>query len=344
MTHSNQSRLDSLLHQAVHQRNLGAAQQALDDGADPNNGLEPDSVLMRAVDGDCTFLDTPELTTLIELLLSRGADPNGQIPDRDPTEAPIHTAAGFGMVEAVRSLHRGGADLNRLSLEEYKTALSTAESEHSFRGGAWFGDDYFGEVLPRALGGIPIRFRHPGSEDINARVVHWLWGMQQVIPYLRSNGGLMEWELLPRTADLIDAVCFTPESPCRYYRPGRFQAGRHDRPVAPEAFGAVPGPVQDDYEGWCAEFIDPWLHGPGSLQVLAFDYDEHVNRGLRILTEFMTRLAMPDLRASISLHSSAAIAAGCHLRDCYDWSWAKRAFVRSRSWQDNTVRSLLDVD
>lgn len=344
MGDSSQHRMDRRLHEAVTRGDVAGSQAALDDGANPNNGLELDSVLMRAVDGDCRFLDTPELTTLIELLLSRGADPNGQIPDREPAEAPIHTAAGFGMVEAVRSLHRGGADINRLSLDERMTALGTAECEHWFRVASLLGDDYFGGVLPRAPEELPARFRQPDEGDDNARLVHFTWGVQQVIPYLRANGGLVEWELLPMTVELVDAVCFAPDSPRRYYRPGSIKAKRNHHPLAPTVFEVLPVALRDDYESWCAQLIDPWLHGPGSPRVLAFDYDEHANRGLRLLAEFMGRLAMPGLTASIGVHSSAAILAGCYRRDYYDWSWAEQKFVRSQSWQDHALRSLVDVD
>lgn len=341
MGSSRQHQADQRLHEAAERRDVAAAQRALDDGADPNSGLAPDSVLMSALDGGYTFLDSPERTALIELLLSRGADPDGQMP-RLGAEVPIHTAAGFGMIEAVQALHRGGADLNRLDSDEHTTALGAAVGYHSFRD-IWLGDDFFGAVLPQQLEELPIRFRRPGSDDINARVVHWLWGIQQVIPYLRTHGGLMAWELRPSTSRLVDAVCFTPDSPRRYYRPGRFQAGRGDHPLAREAFEAVPCAILDEYQAWCSEFVDPWAFGFNSARVLAFDYDGHATRGLHLLTQFMERLAMPELRASVSLHASSAIAAGCHLREQFEWSWPRRSFTRRLSWRDVPYFSPLDV-
>lgn len=339
-----QRRADQRLHRAAEQLDLAAAKNALDEGADPNNGLADDSVLMRVLDGGYTLLDTTERTALIELLLSRGADPNGHISGRDPAEAPIHTAAGFGMIEAVKALHRGGADINLLSLDERMTALGTADSNHWFHCGARLGDDYFGGVLPATVDELPDRFRHPTSEDINARVVHWLWGIQQVIPFLRSNGGLMEWELQPLEHSLLDAVCFAPDSPCRYYRPGSIKARRNHHPIAKDAFDAVPIELQDKYEAWCVEFIDPWEFGPASARVSAYDYDDHAARGLRLLNEFMGRLARPGLEASVNLYASAAIAAGCHLCDQYDWSWSERRFIKRVSWKDVPHRSLLGVE
>ena len=66
-------------------------------------------------------------TTVVKMLLDRGADPNGVI---EGGLTPLYVAAEYGHVETVKVLMDGGADANKLTSEEFFPLYVASERGH----------------------------------------------------------------------------------------------------------------------------------------------------------------------------------------------------------------------